>query len=77
MRGAIAQRLVTLRGARSRKEVAHAVQLSESAIQMYENGERVPRDGTKVKLARYYGVSVEELFFAPNDHESCSDHNTG
>jgi len=30
---------------------------------MYELGYRVPRDEIKMKLADYYGVTVQSLFF--------------
>lgn len=59
----IAQRLILLRGKRTREEVAKAVGISLSAMAMYENGYRIPRDETKIKLANYYGVSVEQIFF--------------
>ncbi len=59
----ITQRLVKLRGDKSRQEVANAVGISVSALSMYENGERIPRDPIKVRLAAYYGSTVEEIFF--------------
>lgn len=37
---------------------------SVSSIAMYEAGKRVPRDEVKVALARFYGTTVEALFFA-------------
>lgn len=60
----IAERLVKARGDRRREDVATAVGVSLSAIAMYENGERIPRDEIKIKLATYYGTTVQELFFA-------------
>ena len=59
----IAEKLVKLRGSQTRANVAKEVGISVSALQMYENGQRIPRDSIKVKLAKYYGVTVEELFF--------------
>lgn len=59
----IAERLTQLRGNRSREEVANAVGVSVSAISMYENGERIPRDAIKIKLAEYFNKSVQEIFF--------------
>lgn len=56
-------RLRFLRGKRTRAEVAEAIKVSVSAIQMYENGERIPRDETKKKLADLYNTTVEALFF--------------
>lgn len=60
---AIGNRLRDLRGSRSRREVADAVNVGESAITMYELGERIPRDEIKQRLARYFGVSEQALFF--------------
>lgn len=59
----IARILVDLRGSKSRAEVAAALNLSVSAVAMYENGDRIPRDETKLKIAEYYGKSVEEIFY--------------
>lgn len=60
----IAQRLIKLRGGKSREQVAKDLEISVSAIAMYENGARIPRDEMKKKIAQYYGVSVEEIFFS-------------
>lgn len=59
----IASRLVQLRGKRTREEVAQSIGVSVSAIAMYENGLRVPKDDIKIKLASYYCTSVQEIFF--------------
>lgn len=60
----IGKRLVSLRGARRREEVAKAVGVSFSALCMYETGRRVARDEVKLRLADYYGVPVESIFYA-------------
>lgn len=59
----IGERLIKARGEKRRETVAKAVGVSLSAITMYENNERVPRDAIKVKLAEYYGTTVQALFF--------------
>lgn len=59
----VAERLIKARGNKKREEVAAAIGVSLSAITMYENGERVPRDETKIKLAEFYNKTVQELFF--------------
>lgn len=59
----VSTRLRLARGDMSREDVALACDISVSALSMYENGQRVPRDEIKVKLAKLYGKSVEELFF--------------
>lgn len=68
----IGKKLLVLRGNRTREEVAEAVNISVSALQMYENGKRIPRDDIKIKLAGYFGTSVQEIFFNPKQHSlSC------
>lgn len=52
------------------KEVADAIDISVSALTMYERGERIPRDETKIKLAKYYGQTVGSIFFNELDHET-------
>lgn len=67
-----AKKLVELRGSKSREEVAKACGISVSALAMYEQGQRVPRDSIKVKLAQYYNRSVGFIFFAKGEHDKCT-----
>lgn len=60
---AIGKKLRVLRGSRTMDEVAIACGITRSAVSNYENGQRIPADDVKQKLARYYGVTVDELFF--------------
>lgn len=60
----IGRRLVDLRGEESQEKVAKAVGISISALSMYEQGNRIPRDEIKIKLAHYYNSSIEAIFFA-------------
>lgn len=46
----------------SQKAVAEKLQISPSMLAMMELGDRRGGDSTKVKLANFYGVSVESLF---------------
>ena len=57
----IGKRLLELRGEKSQAEVAQAVGISDSALSMYECGERIPRDSVKVKLAQYYKTTVQKI----------------
>lgn len=66
----IAKKLIKLRGDRSREIVANSCKISTSALAMYEQGERVPRDDIKIRLSKYYGCSVEYIFFAHDEHIS-------
>ena len=63
-------RLKALRGDKSLDEVANATGLTRSAIFMYETEERIPRDENKVALAKYFGKSVQEIFFESECHET-------
>jgi len=58
-----------LRGKRSQEETAQAIGITKSSWAMYERGERVPRDEVKVKIARFFGKSVQEIFFSQSEHE--------
>lgn len=60
-------RLRQLRGNTPAKQTADEIGVSESALLMYERGERNPRDDIKVKIAQHYGVSVGDIFF-PEDY---------
>lgn len=71
-RAQIAKKLMDLRGEKSREEVANAINISVSALQMYENAQRIPKDEIKVKIAEYYSVSVQSIFFEYESHDSCS-----
>lgn len=60
---AIATALRKLRGDLPRETVAKAIGVSTSALSMYENGQRVPRDAVKIRIAEFYGKSVASIFF--------------
>lgn len=47
----------------SQLELSKKIGVSPSSITMYEQGERVPRDYVKIKIAEYFGVTVESIFF--------------
>lgn len=60
---AMAEKLRKLRGNKSRQEVADACNISVSALAMYEQGERIPRDEVKVRISNYYNRTVNYIFF--------------
>lgn len=66
----ISQKLIELRGSRSQVEVAKALGISTSALSMYENGERIPRDPIKIRIADYYQTPIQDIFFARKTHET-------
>lgn len=55
--------LKTLRGTRPQSEIAKAVGITAMALSQYENGNRVPRDDIKLRLAKFYGVTVDSIFY--------------
>ena len=59
----IAKRLVKARGRQTQEQVAKSVGISTSALAMYETANRMPRDEVKKRLADYYGMTVQEIFF--------------
>lgn len=61
-KSAIGAKLRELRGTKTLESVARDVGISTSALGMYENGQRIPRDDIKVKLANYYGTSIDIFF---------------
>ena len=67
-RKTISEKLIELRGAKTQDVAAHEIGISTSALSMYECGERIPRDEIKIKIAKYYGVTVGEIFFEEECH---------
>ena len=61
----IGQRIKSLREELgfSREQFSNEVGITLSAVSMYENGQRIPRDEIKVKIARVLKTSIEALFF--------------
>lgn len=62
--GSYGKNLVELRGEKSQAEVAKSIGIATSTLGMYETEQRVPRDSIKVKLAKYYGTTVQKIFFS-------------
>ena len=59
----IAKRLVELRGDRTQSEIAKEINVGPSTYAMYETGKRIPSDAVKIKIARLFGKTVQEIFF--------------
>lgn len=57
-----------LRGDRTQEEIARNIGITKSSWAMYEREERVPRDEIKIQIARYFGVTVQDIFFGPVEH---------
>ena len=61
---AIGETLIELRGSKTQEEVANAVNISISALSMYERGERIPRDNIKIRISSYYKKPIHKIFYA-------------
>lgn len=61
----IGQRIKALRESMNitRDSFCQSAGITLSALSMYENGQRIPRDEIKVKIARILNTSIESLFF--------------
>lgn len=60
----IGEKLIELRGERTQEEIARELGISTSALSMYENGERVPRDNIKIRISAFYEKPIYEIFYA-------------
>lgn len=47
---------------KTQQQVADDLNITKSALAMYERNRRVPRDEVKVRIATYYGESVQSIF---------------
>lgn len=59
----VSNRLIEARGNRTRAEVARDLGIPYSTMHAYEKGWRRPTDGVKIRLAEYYHMTVQELFY--------------
>lgn len=63
-------KMVELRGQRSQRDIAKQLNIPLSTYAMVEAGHRFPRKELQAKLALFYGVTVDVLFFNKNGHET-------
>ena len=56
-------RIRELRGIRPRTKVAKEIGISYSELCKIEHGERAASDKTKIRIAEYFGKTVQEIFF--------------
>lgn len=56
-----------LRGDRTQEEIAAILGITKSSWAMYERDERVPRDEVKIRIANFFGKTVQELFYTPKE----------
>ncbi|NLK51546.1 MAG: helix-turn-helix transcriptional regulator [Syntrophomonadaceae bacterium] len=61
----------------SQREVAEAVGISQSSYAMIEGGYRHPRKEVEKKLADFFNVTVDELFFGEDFSTAGSTEGSG
>ena len=59
----IGEKLRRLRGDKSMVEVANAIGVTYSSYIKYERNERKPRAEIMHKIAKYYGRTIDYIFF--------------
>ena len=62
------EKLRNLRGKKSKRKVSEELGISFSSYVKYERNERIPRDDIKIKIAKYFGTSVQDIFFRQSEH---------
>ena len=55
---------------KSQQKMADELGISKSAWNMYERGERIPRDKVKILIADYFGMTVQEIFMRMSNTNS-------
>lgn len=65
---AIGEKLKELRGNRSQDEMAKEIGVTKSSWAKYERNERVPRDEVKIRIAKFFKKTVQEIFFGQDEH---------
>ena len=63
------EKIRTLRNKKSKRKVAEELGISFSSYVKYERNERIPRDDIKIKIAEYFGTSVQDIFFGQTEHK--------
>lgn len=61
--------LIKLRGDKSRPKVASDLDVTPQMLGAIERGDRTPSLALAKKIADYYKVSVDEIFFSQNGHD--------
>lgn len=69
-------KMVELRGSRTHKVIAKEIGIPVSTYAMIECGHRFPRKALAIRIAEFFSVTVEALFFTLDDHETRSKSQT-
>lgn len=64
MRAGMKLRALRTAKKKSQQQAADEMSITKSSLAMYEQDKRIPRDEIKVRIANYYGETVQSLFFS-------------
>jgi putative transcriptional regulator len=67
----IREKLIELRGEKSRSDVASDLNITPQMLGAIERGDRNPSLNLAKKIADYYLVSVDEIFFEQKGNDLC------
>ena len=67
------QPLIDLRKGVPRPRIAKQIGITPQMLGMIERGERTPSLGLAKRIADFYGVSIEIIFFEIKGHETSPD----
>lgn len=67
------QSLIDLRNGVSRPKIAKQIGITPQMLGMIERGERTPSLGLAKRIADFYGVSIETVFFDIDGHNLSPD----
>ena len=65
---AVGTALRGLRGEKTQEKIASDLGITKSAWAMYERGKRIPRDEVKIRIAQYFGIPIQEIFYPKSEH---------
>lgn len=65
------EKLIALRNNVPRPKIAKKIGITPQMLGMIERGERTPSLPLAKKIADFYGVSVEDIFFESEGNETC------
>jgi putative transcriptional regulator len=63
--------LIKLRGDKSRQTIAKELNITPQMLGAIERGDRTPSLPLAKRIADYYGMSVDEVFFSKKRNNSC------
>lgn len=63
--------LVKLRGMKTRKDIAETLDITPQMLGAIERGDRTPSLTLAKKISDFYGVSIDDIFFAESRNVTC------